>query len=118
MSDDEFAAIIGTVEQQLIHAQACLDLFEKDRGRRAYATSELRNWADCQDPESLRFRILRRVQTDQGWNKACKRIWNNIPAPLTSRLPMGQRICLTLAEAASATGLSDAAVLDAIEQGR
>jgi hypothetical protein len=41
MSDDEFAAIIGTVEQQSIHAQACLDLFEKDRGRPAYATSAL-----------------------------------------------------------------------------
>jgi hypothetical protein len=68
MSDDELAAIIGTVEQQSIHAQACLDLFEKDRGRPAYATSEVRNWADCQDPENLRFRILRRVYADQGWN--------------------------------------------------
>jgi ribosomal protein L16/L10AE len=118
MSDDEFAAIIGTVEQQLIHAQACLDLFEKDRGRRAYTTSEVRNWADCQEPENLRFRILRRVHADQGWNKACKRIWNDIPVPLTSRRPMGQRICLALAEAARALGLSEAAVLDAIEQGR
>jgi len=118
VSDDEFAAIIGTVEQQLIHAQACLDLFEKDRGRRAYTTSEVRNWADGQDPENLRFRILRRVHADQGWNTACKRIWNDIPAPLTSRPPMGQRICLTLAEAARATGLSEVAVLDAIEQRR
>ena len=118
MSDDELAAIIGTVEQQSIHAQACLDLFEKDRGRPAYATSEVRNWADCQDPENLRFRILRRVYADQGWNKACKRIWNDIPAPLTSRPPIGQRIYLTLAEAARATGLSEVAVLDAIEQRR
>jgi hypothetical protein len=61
---------------------------------------------------------LRRVHTDQGWNKACKRIWNNIPAPLTSRPPIGQRIDLTLAEAARATGLSEVAVLDAIEQER
>jgi hypothetical protein len=118
MSDDEFAAIIGTGEQQSIHAQACLDLFEKDRGRPAYATSEVRNWADCQAPENLRFRILRRVYADQGWNEACKRIWNDIPAPLTSRPPIGQRIYLTLAEAARATGLSEVAVLDAIEEGR
>jgi hypothetical protein len=118
MSDDEFAAIIGTVEQQLIHAQACLDLFEKDRGRRAYTTSEVRHWGDGQDPENLRFRILRRVHADQGWNAACKRIWNDIPAPLISRPPMGQRIYLTLGEAARATGLSEVAVLDAIEQGR
>jgi len=79
MSDDEFAAIIGIVEQQPIQAQACLDLFEKDHGRRAYTTSEVRNWADGQDPESLRFRILRRVHSDHGWKKACKRIWNDIP---------------------------------------
>src|SRR5262249_22645645 len=118
MLDEEFAAIIGTVEHQLIHAQACLDLFEKDRGRRAYTTSEVRNWADSQNSENLRFRILRRVHADQGWNKACKTIWNDIPAPLTSRPPMGQRIYLTLAEAAKATGLSEAAVLDEIEQGR
>ena len=117
MSDDEFAAIIGTVEQQPICAQACLDLFEKDRGRRAYTTSEVRNWADGQDPESLRFRILRRVHADQRWSKACKRIWSDIPALLTSPPPMGQRIYLTLAEAARATGLSEVAVLDAIEQG-
>jgi len=118
MSDDEFAAIIGTVEQQPIHAQACLDLFEKDRGLRAYTTSEVRNWADGQESESLRFRILRRVHADQRWNESCKRIWNDIPAPLTSRPPIGQRIYLTLAQAASATGLSEVAVLDAIEQGR
>jgi len=118
MSDAEFAGIIGTVEQQLIHAQACLDLFEKDHGRRAYTTSEVRNWADCQDPESLRFRILRRVHADHGWNKACKRIWNDIPAPLTSRRPIGQRIYLTLVEAARTAGLSEASVLAAIERGR
>jgi len=118
MSDDEFAAIIGIVEQQPIQAQACLDLFEKDHGRRAYTTSEVRNWADGQDPESLRFRILRRVRADHGWKKACKRIWNDIPTSLISRPPMGQRIYLTLAEAARATGLSEVAVLDAIEQGR
>jgi hypothetical protein len=118
MSDDEFAAIIGTVEQQLIHAQTCLDLFEKDLGRRAYMTSEVRNWAAGQDPENLRFRILRRVHADQSWKKACKRIWNDTPARLTSRPPMGQRIYLTLAEAARATSLSEVAVLDAIEQRR
>src|SRR6266511_3028492 len=42
-------------------------------------------WADVQMPENLRFRILRRVRTAEAWTEACKRIWNDIPAPLASR---------------------------------
>jgi hypothetical protein len=122
MSDDEFAAIIGAADQQitqqLARAQACLDLFEKDCGRRANTVLDIRVWADTQVPENLRFRILRRVRTTEVWTEACKRIWNDIPAALASRMPMGQRIYLTLADAARATGLSEIAVLEAIEQGR
>jgi hypothetical protein len=92
MSDDEFAAIIGAADQQmaqqLTRAQACLDLFEKDRGTRATTALDIRVWADVQVPENLRFRILRRVRTAEVWTEACKRIWNDIPAPLASRLPM------------------------------
>jgi hypothetical protein len=59
MSDDEFAAILGAadqqVAQQLARAQACLDLFEKDRGRRANNALDIRVWADVQVPENLRF---------------------------------------------------------------
>ncbi len=69
MSDDEFAAIIGAADQQmaqqLARAQACLDLFEKDCGRRANTVLDIRVWADAQVPENLRFRILRRVRTAQ-----------------------------------------------------
>jgi hypothetical protein len=118
MSDDEFAAMMGTADQAHAHAQACLDLFEKDWGRRATTACDIRNWADVQDPESLRFRILRRVRADQVWAKACKSIWHDVPAPLASRPPIGQRICLTLAQAARTTGLSVTAILDAIADGR
>jgi hypothetical protein len=122
MSDDEFAALIGATEQdsalQLAQAQACLDLFEKDRGRRAFSLWELRAWADVQDVENLRFRIERRLRSDQAWTKACKSIWNDVPVPLASRPPIGQRISFTLAEAAKATGRSEAAILEAITQGR
>jgi hypothetical protein len=122
MSDDEFAAVIGATEQdsalQLAQAQACLDLFEKDRGRRAFSLWELRAWADVQDVENLRFRIERRLRSDQAWTKACKSIWNDVPVPLASRPPIGQRISFTLAEAAKATGRSEAAILEAITQGR
>jgi hypothetical protein len=96
-------------------AQACLDLFEKDRGRRATTALDIRVWADVQVPENLRFRILRRVRTAEVWTEACKRIWNDIPAPLASRLPMGQRIFLSLAEAANTTGLSESTILVATE---
>jgi hypothetical protein len=122
MSDDEFAGIIGAADQQmaqqLARAQACLDLFEKDRGTRATTALDIRVWADVQVPENLRFRILRRVRTAEVWTEACKRIWNDIPAPLASRLPMGQRIFLSLAEAAKTTGLSESTILAAIEDGR
>jgi hypothetical protein len=122
MSDDEFAAIIGAPDQQMVQqlarAQACLDLFEKDCGRRANAASDIRVWANVQVPENLRFRILRRVRTAEVWAEACKRIWNDIPAPLASRPPMGQRIFLSLAEAAETTGLSESTIIAAIEDGR
>jgi hypothetical protein len=121
MSDDEFAGIIGAADQQmaqqLARAQACLDLFEKDRGTRATTALDIRVWADVQVPENLRFRILRRVRTAEVWTEACKRIWNDIPAPLASRLPMGQRIFLSPAEAAKTTGLSESTILAAIEDG-
>jgi hypothetical protein len=42
---------------------------------------EIRNWADVQDPENLRFRILRRVRAGELWTKAVKSIWTDIPAP-------------------------------------
>jgi hypothetical protein len=122
MSDDEFAAILGAadqqVAQQLARAQACLDLFEKDRGRRANNALDIRVWADVQVPENLRFRILRRLRTAEVWTEACKRIWNDIPAPLASRTPMGQRIFFSLTEAAKTTGLSESTILAAIEDGR
>jgi len=123
VTDDEFAAlIIGDQDQdndnEHAQAQACLDLFEKDRGRRAASALEIRNWADVQDPGTLRFRILRRLRADQAWTKAVKRIWIDIPAPLSSRPPMGQRISLTLAEAAVITRLSEDAIFDAIANGR
>jgi Winged helix-turn helix len=114
MSDDEFAAIIGAADQQmaqqLVRAQACLDLFEKDCGRRANTALDIRVWADVQVPENLQFRILRRLRTAEVWTEACKRIWNDIPAPLASRPPMGQRISLSLAEAAKTTGLSESTI--------
>jgi hypothetical protein len=120
MSDDEFAAVIGAADQQmaqpLARAQASLDLFEKDCGRRATTALDIRVWADVQVPENLRFRILRRVHTAQVWTEACKRIWNDIPAPLASRPPMGQRI--SLSPAAKTTGLSESTILAAIENGR
>jgi hypothetical protein len=122
MSDDEFAAVIGAADQQmaqpLARAQASLDLFEKDCGRRATTALDIRVWADVQVPENLRFRILRRVHTAEVWTEACKRIWNDIPAPLASRPPMGQRISLSLAQAAKTTGLSESTILAAIENGR
>jgi hypothetical protein len=122
MSDDEFAALIGAADadltHSLTHAQACLDLFEKDSGRRATTTFDIRNWADLQDLESLRFRILRRVRTDQVWTRACQSIWHDIPAPLAARPPLGQRISLTLAEAATAAGRSESEILAAIADGR
>jgi hypothetical protein len=52
------------------------------------------------------------------WVCGRDRIWNDIPAPLASRLPMGQRIFLSLAEAAKTTGLSESTILAAIEDGR
>ena len=122
MSDDEFAAIIGAADQQmaqqLARAQACLDLFEKDCGRRANTALDIRVWADVQEPENLRFRILRRVRTAEVWTEACKRIWNDIPARLASRPPTGQRISLSLAEAAKTTGVSKSTILAAVEDGR
>jgi len=122
MSDDEFAAIIGAADQQmaqqLARAQACLDLFEKDCGRRANTALDIRVWADLQEPENLRFRILRRVRTAEVWTEACKRIWNDIPARLASRPPTGQRISLSLAEAAKTTGVSKSTTLAAVEDGR
>jgi len=45
-------------------------------------------------------------------------MWNDIPAPLASRPPMGQRISLSLAEPAKTTGLSESTILAAIEDGR
>ena len=122
MSDDEFAAVIGAADQQmaqqLARAQACLDLFEKDCGRRANTALDIRVWADVQVPENLRFRILRRVRTAEVWTAACKRIWNDIPAPLASRSPTGQCIALSLAEAANTTGLSESTILAAIADER
>src|SRR5262245_54517914 len=118
MTDDEFLALLGSPHEQLAHAQACLDLFEKDWGRRAISALDLRQWADLQGADSLRFRIGRRVRTDQAWTKACHSIWQNVPAPLASRPPLGQRICLTLAQAAQLTGESESALLAAIRQGR
>jgi hypothetical protein len=118
MLDKEFATIVGAGDQQLVFAQACLDLFEKDRGRPAYAMLEIRNWADVQDPENLRFRILRRVRADQDWTKACKRIWHDRPESLVSRPPLGQRSFLALSEAARVTGKSTVTILSAIGEGR
>jgi hypothetical protein len=118
MSDDEFLALLGSPDQQLSHAQACLDLFEKDWGRCATCALDLRHWADLQGADSLRFRILRRVRAAESWRKACRAIWRDVPAPLATRAPIGQRIWLTLAQAAQATGRPQSALLGAIADGR
>ena len=118
MSDDELIALMGAAHEQLAHAQACLDLFEKDWGRCATSTLDLRHWADLQGADSLRFRILRRVRADQSWRKACLSIWRDVPAPLATRAPIGQRIWLTLAQAVQATGRPQSALLGAIADGR
>ena len=121
-SDDEFTAIIGAphapIHQQLARAQACLDLYEKDRGARALTALDLRVWADAQDPETLRFRIARHVRAAESWTQACKRIWSKIPAPLAARPPLGQRIVLSLAEAARAAGVPESAIRAAIADRR
>jgi hypothetical protein len=118
MTDDEFLALLGLPHEQLAHAQACLDLFEKDWGRHAISALDVRHWADQQGADSLRFRIARRVRADQSWSNACRLIWEQVPAPLASRPPLGQRICLPLAQAAQLTGESESALLAAIRQGR
>ena len=118
MSDEEFDAIIGDAKWQLAHAQACLHLFEKDLGRRAAATAEVREWACAQDREHLQFRMKRYLVASELWAAACKRIWKNIPAPMISRPPIGQRICCTLAETAKTTGLNESTILIAIKDGR
>jgi hypothetical protein len=118
MTDDEFLALFGSPHEQLAHAQACLELFEKDWRRHAISAFDLRQWADLQGADSLHFRIARRVRADQAWTKACRSIWQDVPAPLASRPPLGQRICLTLAQAAALTGESESALFAAIRAGR
>jgi hypothetical protein len=118
MTDDEFLALLGLPHEHLVHAQACLDLFEKDWGRRAAGALDLRHWADLQGPDSLRFRLARRVRAQEKWARACRTIWQNVPAPLASRPPLGQRVFLTLAQAARATGRGQSAILAAIADGR
>jgi hypothetical protein len=122
MSDDEFAAILGApdqpIHQQLARAQACLDLYEKDHGRRALTALDIRIWADVQDPETLRFRISRHVRAAEVWTQACQRIWTDVPAQLATRPPLGQRIVLSLAEAVRTTGVPESAIRAAITDGR
>ena len=84
MLDDEFAAIIGAADNQLAtnqlaKAQACLDLYEKDRGRRT---------ASALNPQLPTSRIPQTCASascaacaDLAWAKACKWIWTDIPAP-------------------------------------
>ena len=62
--------------------------------------------------------MKRRLIADEQWVAACKRIWKNIPVPLISRPPIGQRITCTLAEAAKATGLNKSTILIAIKDGQ
>jgi hypothetical protein len=118
MSDDEFAAILGLPHEQLARAQACLDLYEKDRAARALSALDIRIWADVQDPETLRFRIARHVRAAQVWTQACKRIWQNVPAPLAARPPLGQRIVLSLEEAARTANVPESTIHAAIADGR
>jgi hypothetical protein len=118
MSDEDICAIGVDAKWQHARAQACLDLFEKDCGRRAATTSEVRAWASAQDREQLQFRVKRRLMAAELWVSACNRIWSNIPAPLVSRPPKGQRIFLTLAEAAAATGQNESTIMTAIKDGR
>jgi hypothetical protein len=121
-SDDEFAAILGAphapIHQQLARAQACLDLYEKDRASRALTAQDIRIWADVQDPETLRFRIARHVRAAEVWTQACKKIWTHVPAPLATRPPLGQRIVLSLEEAARTAGVPASAIRAAIADGR
>jgi hypothetical protein len=122
MSDDEFAAILGAphapIHQQLARAQACLDLYEKDRASRALTAQDIRIWADVQDPATLRFRISRHVRAAQVWTQACKKIWTHVPPPLAARPPLGQRIVLSLAEAARTAGVPASTIRAAIADGR
>src|SRR5262249_40942030 len=48
----------------------------------------------------------------------CRTIWSQVPAPLASRPPLGQRVFLTLAQAARATGRGQSAILSGIADGR
>ena len=118
MSDEEFDAMIGDARERLAHAQAFLDLFEKDCGRRATTAAEVREWADARDPEHLHFRMERHLMAGELWAAACKRIWKSTPTPLISRPPTGQRIFHTLAEAAETTGTSESEIITAVEAGR
>jgi hypothetical protein len=122
MSDDEFTAIIGAphapMPQQLARAQACLDLYEKDCGARALTALDIRIWADVQDAETLRFRIARHVRAAEVWTQACQRIWTDVPAQLATRPPLGQRIVLSLKEAARTARVPESAIRAAIADGR
>ena len=118
MSDEDICAIGVDANWQHARAQACLDLFEKDCGRRAATPSEVCAWASAQNREQLQFRVQRRLMAAELWVSACRRIWSDIPAPLVSRPPKGQRIFFTLVEAAAATGLNELTILTAIKHGQ
>jgi hypothetical protein len=49
------------MEWRLKQAQAVLDLFEKDCGRRAATMAEVRHWAGAQNRQHLQFRVKRRL---------------------------------------------------------
>jgi hypothetical protein len=59
-SDDD---VIRDAEEWLRkeQAQAMLNLFEEDHGRRPATLEEVREWARTQDDEHLKFRVSRRL---------------------------------------------------------
>jgi hypothetical protein len=66
----------------------------------------------------LRFRISRHVRAAEVWTQACKKIWHHVPPPLAARPPLGQRIVLSLKEAARAAGVPESTIRAAIADGR
>ena len=61
MPNNKLDDIDRDMEWRLKQAQAVLDLFEKDCGRRAATMAEVRHWAGAQNRQHLQFRVKRRL---------------------------------------------------------
>src|SRR5262249_61863454 len=86
---------------------------------RAAGRSDRAPWAALRGAEALRSRSAGGTRAGEKWARPCRSIWHHVPAPLASRAtPLGQRIFLTLAQAARLTGRGQSAILAAIADGR